>query len=91
MPRVWKHFLKNLAVPVGVAVYVWSVIALAVYIEKNVYEGGAIITALIFMILPFFAFLIRDMWRDAKQKVERENQELMRNLNGDDRSDLYEN
>ena len=82
MNRVWKQFLKNLAWPGGIAVYVWGVIALAVYVEKNMYEGGTIIVALLFIVLPALVFLIRDMWLDAKRKVEWENRELMRNIKG---------
>lgn len=91
MSRVWKQFLKNLAWPAGIAVYVWSVIALAVYVEKSMYEGGAIIVALVFIALPALVYMIRDMWLDAKRKVEWENREMMRTLKGDDRSDLYDN
>ena len=83
MNRVWKEFLKNLAWPVGIAVYVWSVVALAVYVEINMYEGGAIIVALLFIALPMIVYLIRDMWLDAKRKVEWENREMMRTLKGD--------
>ena len=83
MNRVWKEFLKNLAWPVGIAVYVWSVIALAVYVEKNIYEGGAIIVALLFIALPIIVYLIRDMWQDAKRKVEWENEQMMRSLKGE--------
>ena len=83
MSRVWKQFLKNLAWPVGIAVYVWGVIALAVYVEKNIYEdGGAVLVALLFIALPMIVYLIRDMWLDAKRKVEYENLELMRNIKG---------
>ena len=82
MNRVWKQFLKNLAWPAGIAVYVWGVIALAIYVEKNMYEGGTIIVALLFIALPTLVFLIRDMWLDAKRKVEWENRELMRNIKG---------
>ena len=92
MNRVWKQFLKNLAWPVGIAVYVWSVIALAVYVEKNIYEdGGGALVALLFIALPMIVYMVRDMWLDAKRKVEWENREMMRTLKGDDRSDLYEN
>jgi len=68
---------------VSIAVYVWSVVALAVYVEKNIYEGGGALVALVFIALPILVYMIRDMWRDAKRKVEWENRELMRNIKGD--------
>jgi hypothetical protein len=83
MNRVWKQFLKNLAWPVGIAVYVWSVIALAIYVEKNIVDGGAYLVALLFIALPTLVYLIRDMWLDAKRKVEWENEQMMRTLKGD--------
>ena len=83
MSRVWKQFLKNLAWPAGTAIYVWSVIALAVYVEKNIYEdSGAALVALFFIALPILVYMIRDMWLDAKRKVEWENEEMMRTLKG---------
>ena len=40
--------------------------------------------------VPMFAYLVRDMWRDAKREVEWENSDMMRRIKGDDYSDLYE-
>jgi uncharacterized membrane protein YhdT len=82
MPRVWKHFLKNLAWPVGIAAYIFSVVTGGVYLETQ-FEGGAMLTVLIFIALPILVYLVRDMWRDAKEKVKWENEDLLRNIKGD--------
>ena len=81
MPRVWKHFFKNLAWPVGIAVYIFSVATGGVYLETQ-FEGGAMLAVLIFIALPMLVYLVRDMWRDAKEKVASENREMMRTLKG---------
>ena len=81
MSRVWKHFLKNLAWPVGFATYLFSVATGATYIE-TLYVGGGLLVVVLFVALPVAIYLIRDMWRDAKQKVEWENEQMMRSLKG---------
>lgn len=81
MPRVWKYFLKNLAWPVGFATYIFAVVAGADY-ANGLFDGGAIVVAVLFICVPITVYLIRDMWRDAKQKVEWENEQLIRKLKG---------
>jgi ABC-type sulfate transport system permease component len=90
MSRVWKQFLKNLAWPVGFAAYIVTVSFGAVYAD-TLFKGGGVIVATLFVVLPIFVYIVRDMWRDAKEKVEREDQEIMRTLKSNDWSDLYEN
>lgn len=82
MSRVWKYFFKNLAGPVFAASYLFSVTIGAAHLEE-LYEGGGLLTVLVFIALPVLVYLIRDMWRDAKQKVEWENSKLMRDIKGD--------
>jgi hypothetical protein len=81
MPRVWKHFFKNLAWPVGFATYLFSVATGATYIE-TLYVGGAIVVVVLFVCLPVLVYLVRDMWLDAKRKVKWENEDLLRDLKG---------
>jgi hypothetical protein len=86
MSRVWKHFLKNLAWPVGIAAYIVAVSFGAAYAE-TLFKSGGFTVAMIFVIMPVLAYLIRDMWRDAKEKVKEEDYreqrivEKMRNTN----------
>ena len=82
MTRVWKEFLKNLAWPVGFAAYLFAVTVGADYANTLV-KGGALIVVVLFICIPVVVFLIRDMWRDAKRKVEWENEETMRALKGE--------
>ena len=81
MPRVWKHFLKNLAWPAGFASYMFFVVVGAEYAD-TLFEGGGLMVAVLFVCIPIAVYLIRDMWRDAKQKVEWENEEMLRTLKG---------
>lgn len=82
MPRVWRHFLKNLAWPVGFATYLFAVVAGAAYVETLFGTRGSVAVVVVFVVFPILAYLIRDMWRDAKEKVERENSEMMRRIKG---------
>jgi hypothetical protein len=85
MNRVWKHFLKNLAWPVGITVYTFGSLTAGAFIATWLgydSEAGIQISALVMIVLPVLAYLVRDMWCDAKRKVERENREMMRTLKG---------
>jgi hypothetical protein len=81
MNRVWKHFFKNLAWPVGIAAYLISVATGAAYVD-SLFTGGGFVVVFVFLILPFLAYLVRDMWLDAKRKVEWENKDMMQTLKG---------
>jgi len=82
MSRVWKHFLKNLAWPVGFVVYILSVTGGAQYLNHT---HGEIVALLFFgatFVIPVLGWLVRDMWRDAKDKVEEENRDMIRRIKG---------
>lgn len=81
MNRVWKHFFKNLAWPVGIAVYVVALSIGAAYADI-LFEGGGFAVFMLFLGFPALAWLVREMWRDAREKVERENRDLIRTLGG---------
>ena len=82
MSRVWKQFLKNLAWPVGFATYLFAVVIGAEY-ANMLFEGAALIVVVLFICIPVAVFLIRDMWRDAKRKVDWENREMLRTIKGE--------
>ena len=63
---------------------------LTLWTAENVSEGWAALVGFIMFPVPMFAYLVRDMWRDAKREVEWENSDMMRRIKGDDYSDLYE-
>jgi len=75
---------------VGVAAYIIAVSFGATY-ANTIVDSGGFAVAMTFVVLPVIVYLVRDMWRDAKEKVEREDQEVMRTLKSNDWSDLYEN
>ena len=82
MSRVWKHFLKNLAWPVGFATYLFSVATGAAYAD-TLFKGGGLAVAILFVVSPILVYLVHEMWQDAKEKVKWENEETMRALKGE--------
>lgn len=82
MNRVWKHFFKNLSWPLGFVSY-FIIVSIGASYAEDVFFGGAIVVSVIFFVLPMLVWLVRDMWRDAKQKVEWENEDMMRRIKGD--------
>lgn len=81
IPRVWKYFFRNLAWPVGITGYLVAVCLGAAYVEGLV-AGGAFVVPMLFIALPVLSFLIREMWQDAREKVEHENRQMMNALKG---------
>lgn len=83
--RVWRHFLINLLWPVLTVVYLVAVVAGTTYAE-SLAKGAGVVVALVFVAFPILVFLIRDMWQNAKRKVEWENWEkdrMLKKLSGD--------
>ena len=86
MSRVWKRFLFKMSKGVGAAAYV----LLAIFIPEYIFQvvlglesgQGAFIGMMVFIALPIFGFLLRDVYRDSKLEVERENRQIMRDLGG---------
>ena len=81
MSRVWKQFFKNLAWPTGIAAYAVLVSFGAAY-ANTLFTFGMPIVLVVFVALPVLAYLVRDMWLEAKRTVARENEEMMRTLKG---------
>mgnify|MGYP000983385796 CR=1 FL=1 len=82
MPRVWKKFFSKLAAPVAIIVYAFFTVGLTGWTVENVNETTGIVVFVIMIPVPAFAFLIRDMWRDAKREVEWENRDMLDTLKG---------
>lgn len=83
--RVWRHFLKSLAWVVVTLVYIVAVVAGTSYAESLAPGAGVGVVA-VFVGFPILVYLIRDMWQDAKRKVEWENWEkdrMLKKLSGD--------
>ena len=83
MNRVWKKFFKKLAGPIGFMAYILFAVVLTLWTAENVSEGLAVIVGIIMLPVPMFAYLVRDMWLDAKREVEWENRDLMREIKGE--------
>jgi hypothetical protein len=78
MSKVWKHFLKSLMWPAGIIAYILAVAFFGTQIERQIHGGGALVISM-FIVLPTLGWIVIDMWRDAKEKVERENKLTKRN------------
>ncbi len=83
MSRVWKHFLKNLAWPLGVVTYILSVTVGSQYLNHMYGEFVGLLFFGATFVIPVLVWLVRDMWRDAKNKVEEENRDMMRRIKGE--------
>lgn len=83
MNRVWKKFFGKLAEPLIIMAYVSLATVLVMWTGENVSEGMAIVIFCVMIPIPMIAYLIRDMWRDAKREVEWENREVLNTLKGD--------
>jgi len=85
MNRVWKRFLIKVSKGVGVIAYVLgSMFAgglLAGWLGFDI-EAGIFAGVVVMVFLPMIAFLLRDLYRDAKQEVEWENKDLLRKIGG---------
>lgn len=82
MSRVWKHFLKNLAWPFSAVTYILSVTGGAQYLNHTYGDFAGLLFFGVTFIIPILGWLVRDMWRDAKEKVEEENRDMMRRIRG---------
>lgn len=74
MNRVWKKFFRKLAEPVGTMCYIMFAIGLTLWTAENVSEDWAALVGFIMFPVPMFAYLIRDMWRDAKREAEKKKE-----------------
>lgn len=83
MNRVWKKFFRKLAEPMGVMAYILFALGLTMWTAEYVSQGASIVVFVIMLPVPMFAYIIRDMWRQAKSEVEWENRDMMRSLKGE--------
>jgi len=80
MNRVWKKFLGKFVEPLAYMAYGMFAIGLTMWSGTVVNEFTGIAVFFIMIVVPGFAFLIRDMWRDAKREVEWENKIMINTL-----------
>lgn len=82
MNRVWKKFFRKLAEPLGLMAYIIFAVGLTMWTAEYVSQGMSIVVFVIMIPVPMFAYLIRDMWRQAKSEVEWENRDMLNTLKG---------
>jgi hypothetical protein len=83
MSRVWKKFLLKVGKGAAFVSYVVGSMVAGGFIAEWLIgdpDPGIFAGAFIFVILPMIVSLLRDIYRDTKAEVERENRELMRTL-----------
>jgi hypothetical protein len=82
MNRVWRKFLKKLAEPLGIGLYVFGTMVLAEYVGTELEYGKEGYTAVlgVMIFIPILAIMLRITWRQAKDEVDRENQVMLNAL-----------
>jgi hypothetical protein len=87
MSRVLKRFLIKVSKGVGVIAYVLgSMFAgglIAGWLGFDI-EAGILTGATIMVFLPMIAYMLRDLYRDAKEEIEWENRKMMNAIKGSD-------
>jgi hypothetical protein len=81
MNRVWKKFLLNISKGLSMVLYVGVTIFLSGMLALHLgYDPGMgmAVGALVFLVLPILAMILRQEYKDAKLEVERENREMLR-------------
>jgi hypothetical protein len=82
MNRVWKRFFRKLAEPVSFALYFFGTMLLAEYVGSFYGNMGFFIVWAVMVLVPFFAWMLKEIYRQAKQEVDIENQELLDAIKG---------
>lgn len=86
MTRVQKLFWKKLGIvlspAISTAVVLFSSYWVGVFtgIDPNLTMFVGVIS---FIIFPIATFIVRDIYRDAKREVERENRNMLNTIKGD--------
>lgn len=79
-----KRFLRKLAEPVGIAVYVSFSFLVADYAASVIeHEYAPYMVLAVMIVIPVLAFMVKMLWDTAKQEIEIENYKLMRDIKGD--------
>ena len=83
MSRVWKRFLKKISYAIGFILYGAATMAVPEFVFQffDLPPGmGSTVGLVLFIGVPIIGFIIRDVYRDCKHEVERENREMMKTL-----------
>ena len=69
MSRVWKHFIVG---PGGFMLYVAAVTALSF-----AFPAGEVVIPVVFILLPFLAFILGWFWQEAVHEANRKANESL--------------
>jgi len=83
MNRVTKRFLRKMAEPVGMMLYIALVFFSASVAEDKFGPNGYLVVIGVFLLLPSIFFMTRLTWQLANDEIERENDKLVRKIKGE--------
>jgi len=82
MDRVTKRFLRKIAEPIGMMVYVVIAFSIANFAEDLYGKWGFVAILASMIIIPSLAMMIRLTWQMSKDEIDRENEKLIREIEG---------
>ena len=80
MSRVMKRFIRKIAEPISFALYFFGTLMLAEYLGSVYGLNAFMATMVVMIIVPVFAWLIKETYLQAKREVDFENEQLLRDL-----------
>jgi len=92
MSRVWKRFLFKIGKLGALAAYVVSAMVLPSLLTNYLgygYDPGITIGVVVFIFIPIIAYIIYDLYKDAKYEVEQENCKMINTLKGGKNDHYY--
>lgn len=78
--RVWRSFFRKLLGPVSFVTYVLFVSGGSQYLNHTYSEFVAFWFFGVTFVIPVVGWMVRAMWRDAVDDVDRENEQIMKRL-----------
>ncbi|MEK9805395.1 MAG: hypothetical protein VW551_03785 [Euryarchaeota archaeon] len=82
MDRVTKRFLRKIAEPIGMMVYVVIAFSIANFVEDLYGKWGFLAVIASMIIIPSLGMMIKLTWQMSKDEIDRENDKLMREIEG---------
>lgn len=82
MSRVWKRFFLKVAEPVSYVLYFFGTMLLAEYMESKYGMIAFLGIWGVMVVLPVLGWMLKEMYRQAKNEIDFENEELLRNIKG---------
>jgi hypothetical protein len=83
MSRVWKRFFNKMLKGIAFITYLFASMiipgAIAYWLGFEP-AMGILLGLTVFILLPMFVFMVRDVYRDSKREIEWENRKMMSDL-----------